>query len=141
MDGTLKSWAVPKGVSTEVGVKRAAFAVEDHPLGYMKFEGTIPKGQYGGGTVMVWDLGTYEVLGGSYAKGDLKLRLNGKKLKGEWHIFRIRSDDDKPVWLITKAGAAAKPITPRQDDSSVLTHRSMARIAKDNDAQWQSGRR
>jgi bifunctional non-homologous end joining protein LigD len=138
MDGTLKSWAVPKGVPTELGIKRAAFAVEDHPGGYLKFEGTIPKGQYGGGTVMVWDIGTYELLGGSYEKGDLKLWLTGKKLKGEWHLFKIRSEDGKDVWLIAKSGVAAKPITPRQEDSSALTRRSLARIAKDNDAQWQS---
>jgi bifunctional non-homologous end joining protein LigD len=141
MDGTLKSWAVPKGLATEPGVKRSAFEVEDHPLDYMKFEGTIPKGQYGGGTVMVWDIGTYELLGGTHAAGNLKLRLHGKKLKGEWHLFRIRSEDEKkPVWLIAKSGAAAKPITARQDDSSVLTRRSMARIAKDNKAQWRSNR-
>jgi bifunctional non-homologous end joining protein LigD len=140
MDGTLKSWAVPKGIPTELGVKRSAFAVEDHPLSYMKFEGTIPKGQYGGGTVMVWDIGTYELLGGSYPEGSLKLMLHGKKLKGEWHMFRIRSDDAKPVWLIAKSGTAAKPLTARQDDSSVLTRRSMARIAKDNDAQWNRSR-
>ena len=138
LDGALKSWAVPKGVPTELGVKRAAFAVEDHPIAYLRFEGTIPKGQYGGGTVMVWDLGTFELLGGSYEKGDLKLWLTGKKLKGEWHLFKIRSEDGKDVWLIVKAGKAAKSITPRQDDSSALTRRSMARIAEDNDAQWQS---
>ena len=138
MDGTLKSWAVPKGVPIELGVKRSAFAVEDHPLAYMKFEGTIPKGQYGGGTVMVWDIGTYELLHGAYDEGSLKLLLKGKKLIGEWHMFKIRSDDGKDVWLIAKSGKAAKPITARQDDSSVLTRRSMARIARDNDAQWQS---
>jgi bifunctional non-homologous end joining protein LigD len=138
MEGTLKSWAVPKGLSTETNVKRSAFAVEDHPLSYMKFEGTIPKGQYGGGTVMVWDIGTYDLLGGSYDKGDLKLYLHGKKLKGEWHIFKIRSDYGKDVWLVTKAHEDAKAVSERQDDSSVLTRRSMARIAKDNDAQWQS---
>jgi bifunctional non-homologous end joining protein LigD len=136
MGGSLKSWAIPKGIPTELGVKRSAFAVEDHPIEYLKFEGTIPKGQYGGGTVMVWDIGTYEVLGGGYASGNLKLRLAGKKLKGEWHLFKIRSDDEKDVWLIAKSGKAAKPITARQDNSSVLTRRSMARIAKDNDAQW-----
>jgi bifunctional non-homologous end joining protein LigD len=140
MDGTLKSWAVPKGPPYELGVKRAAFEVEDHPIDYMNFEGTIPKGQYGGGTVMVWDIGTYELLGGSHAKGDLKLMLHGKKLKGEWHIFRIRSDSEKPMWLLAKSKVPAKALSARQDDSSVLTRRSMARIAEDNDAQWQSNR-
>jgi bifunctional non-homologous end joining protein LigD len=140
MDGTLKSWAVPKGPPYELGVKRAAFEVEDHPIDYMNFEGTIPKGQYGGGTVMVWDIGTYELLGGSHEKGDLKLMLHGKKLKGEWHIFRIKSDQAKPMWLLAKSKTPAKPMTPRQDDMSVLTRRSMARIASDNDAQWQSNR-
>ncbi len=141
MDGALKSWAVPKGLPTELGVKRSAFAVEDHPLDYIKFEGTIPKGQYGGGTVMVWDLGTYEILGGDYANGDLKLMLHGKKLKGEWHMFKIRSERGKDVWLIAKSKVAAKPLTVRQNDSSVLTRRSMARIAEDNDAEWQSAAR
>jgi bifunctional non-homologous end joining protein LigD len=140
MDGTLKSWAVPKGPPYELGVKRAAFEVEDHPLEYMNFEGTIPKGQYGGGTVMVWDNGTYELLGGSHAKGDLKLRLHGRKLKGEWHLFRIKADSNKPMWLLAKSKVPAKPLTPRQDDMSVLTRRSMARIASDNDAQWKDDR-
>jgi bifunctional non-homologous end joining protein LigD len=140
MGGTLKSWAVPKGPPYELGVKRAAFEVEDHPLEYMDFEGTIPKGEYGGGTVMVWDTGTYELLGGSHEKGDLKLRLHGSKLKGEWHIFRIKSDDAKPVWLLAKSKIAAKAVSTRSDDRSVLTQRSMARIAADNDAQWQSNR-
>lgn len=140
MEGTLKSWAVPKGMPTNLGVKRSAFAVEDHPIGYLKFEGTIPKGEYGGGTVMVWDIGTYDLLGGSVAEGSLKLVLHGKKLRGEWHMFKIRSDEGKDVWLIAKSGRAAKPITARQDDSSVLTRRSMARIAKDKDTQWKSSR-
>lgn len=137
MAGTLKSWAVPKGVPTELGVKRAAFQVEDHPVSYIKFEGTIPKGQYGGGTVMVWDIGTYRLLAGSDSR-DLKFILEGKKLKGEWHMFRIRSEEDKPVWLIARSGKSAKEISARQDDRSVLTGRSMARIAKDNDAEWKS---
>jgi bifunctional non-homologous end joining protein LigD len=141
MDGTLKSWAVPKGPPYELGVKRAAFEVEDHPIEYMNFEGTIPKGQYGGGTVMVWDTGTYELLGGSHEKGDLKLKLHGRKLKGEWHIFRIKSDESKPMWLLAKSKIAARPVSSRSDDRSVLTQRSMARIAADNDAQWESDRR
>jgi bifunctional non-homologous end joining protein LigD len=131
MDGTLKSWAVPKGVPTELGIKRAAIAVEDHPSDYLTFEGTIPKGQYGGGTVMVWDLGTYVLHGGSLTEGSLKLVLHGKKLKGEWHLFRIRSGEDKEMWLLTRAGKSAKPISARQEDKSVLTGRSMAKIALD----------
>jgi len=141
MDGTLKSWAVPKGLSTQRGVKRSAFAVEDHPLAYLKFEGTIPEGQYGGGTVMVWDFGTYELLGGTYASGSLKLRLHGKKLEGEWHMFKIRSDAGKDVWLIVKSQVSAQAVGDAADDRSVLTRRSMARIAADNDAQWQSSGR
>lgn len=138
LEGTLKSWAVPKGLSTEVNVKRSAFAVEDHPLGYLKFEGTIPQGQYGGGTVMVWDLGTFELLGGSYAEGNLKLYLHGRKLVGEWHLFKIRAEGGKDVWLVAKSREDAKPISAQADDRSVLTRRSMARIARDHDATWES---
>jgi len=140
MDGTLKSWAVPKGLPYELDVRRSAFQVEDHPIEYLDFEGTIPAGQYGGGTVMVWDIGTYELLGGNWFKGDLKLRLNGKKLKGEWHLFRIKSEESKPVWLVIKSGQAMKPLSAKQEDSSALTRRSLAQIAADNDAQWQSNR-
>lgn len=128
MDGVLKSWAIPKGLATEPGIKRAAFQTEDHPLAYLTFEGTIPKGQYGGGTVMVWDLGTYDLIGGDYGKGDLKLRLKGKKLQGEWHLFRIKSADDKPLWLIQRFGPAAKPISPRQEDKSALSGRTLKAI-------------
>ena len=138
MDGVLKSWAVPKGLSTDVGVKRSAFQTEDHPLEYFSFEGTIPEGQYGGGTVMVWDIGTYDVIGGNYWKGDLKLWLSGKKLSGEWHIFRIKSEDEKPVWLISKAAKPAKPVTKKQEDTSVLSGRTLEQIAKAADAVWQS---
>lgn len=129
MDGTLKSWAVPKGLSTDPSVKRAAFEVEDHPVNYLKFEGTIPQGQYGGGTVMVWDLGTYELLGGAHADGNLKLVLHGTKLSGEWHLFRIKTDESKPTWLIVKAGSPAKPISAKRDDQSAITKRTMAQIA------------
>jgi bifunctional non-homologous end joining protein LigD len=138
MDGTLKSWAVPKGLPYELGVKRSAFEVEDHPIDYLDFEGTIPKGQYGGGTVMVWDIGTYELLGGNLGKGDLKLRLHGKKLKGEWHIFRIRSEEKKPVWLVAKSGVPHKALSARQENSSVLTRRTMEKIASDHDREWKS---
>jgi bifunctional non-homologous end joining protein LigD len=141
MEDTLKSWAIPKGVPTELGVKRSAFQVEDHPLDYMEFEGTIPKGQYGGGTVMVWDIGTYDLIGGDLRKGDLKLWLDGKKLKGEWHMFRIKSEESKPVWLIIKGGKVAhKTLTAKQENTSVLSGRTMDEIAEANDAQWQSNR-
>jgi bifunctional non-homologous end joining protein LigD len=140
LDGVLKSWAVPKGLSTEMGVKRSAFQTEDHPLGYFDFEGTIPAGQYGGGTVMVWDIGTYDIIGGNYWKGDLKLWLSGKKLKGEWHLFRIRSENDKPVWLIAKAKEPAKPLTAKQENTSVLSGRTLEQIAKAGDAVWHSNR-
>src|ERR1700761_5106373 len=94
MNGTLKSWAVPKGVPYQKGEKRLAMEVEDHPVDYINFEGTIPKGQYGGGTVMVWDYGTYEALSENPTKelagGKLHFVLKGKKLKGEWYLVRLR---------------------------------------------------
>jgi bifunctional non-homologous end joining protein LigD len=140
MDGTLKSWAVPKGLPYEEGVRRSAFAVEDHPVDYLTFEGTIPKGQYGGGTVMVWDIGTYEIVEGSLAHGSFRVALHGKKLRGEWRMFKIRSEDGKDVWLVAKSGAPMKPLSARREDMSVLTRRSMARIARDRDAEWNSNR-
>jgi len=129
--GVLKSWAVPKGLPYEPGIKRAAFEVEDHPLAYRTFEGIIPQGSYGGGTVMVWDVGTYELIGGGWAQADLKLRLAGRKLKGEWHLFRIRHDGSKPMWLVTKAPPAMKPLSPRREATSILSGRTMERIAAD----------
>ena len=139
-EGTLKSWAIPKGVPAELGVKRSAFQTEDHPMDYMEFEGTIPKGQYGGGTVMVWDIGTYEPLPGTDWHRNIKLLLHGKKLKGEWHMFRIKSDEEKPVWLIAKSKVPAKPISAKRDDQSILTKRTMAQIAAANDKVWESNR-
>ncbi len=130
MHGALKSWAVPKGLPTSLGVKHAAIEVEDHPLDYLRFEGVIPKGQYGGGTVMVWDIGTYELLGGSHASGNLKLRLAGKKLRGEWHLFKIRSEEEKPTWLVAKSGEAAPPLSDFQETRSVLSRRTLAGIAR-----------
>src|SRR5215831_13593890 len=98
MDGVLKSWAVPKGFPTQKSDRRLAIQVEDHPLEYANFEGTIPEGSYGAGTVMVWDMGTYHVLGGDpvAALGDGKLHfvLQGKKLKGEWTLVRMRRNGD-----------------------------------------------
>src|SRR6266567_7352801 len=96
LDGVMKSWAVTRGPSLVPGEKRLAVHVEDHPVEYNTFEGTIPKGQYGGGTVMLWDRGTYEPESGggedalreAYAKGDLKIVLHGKRLLGGWVLVR-----------------------------------------------------
>ncbi len=140
MEDTLKSWAVPKGLPYALDEKRSAFATEDHPLEYLDFEGTIPAGQYGGGTVMVWDIGTYDVLDGNYWKGRLRVQLSGEKLRGEWHLYRIREDDGKATWLVEKRDRAHRVISARRDDKSVLTDRTMAQIAADNDRQWQSHR-
>jgi len=146
MDGVLKSWAVPKGFPTSHGDRRFAVEVEDHPIDYAQFEGTIPEGNYGAGTVMVWDMGSYEVSGddplAALKSGKLHLTLRGKKLKGEWMMVRMRprEREDKPQWLLLKSGDDLPEISARADDQSVLTPRSMKRIAADNDAQWQSNR-
>src|SRR6185436_2556543 len=109
LDGVLKSWAVPKGPSLDPKRKALAVQVEDHPIEYAKFEGIIPEGQYGGGTVMVWDQGqwTPEVpdVDAALRKGELKLRLNGKKLRGSWVLVRTRGGtmgSSKPAWLLIK---------------------------------------
>src|SRR5688572_6729055 len=103
---TLKSWAIPKGLPMEKGEKRLAVQVEDHPVSYRTFEGTIPRGQYGGGTVMVWDAGTYTTEERhplkALAAGKLRVTLKGQKLRGEWHLVRMR---DEPNWLIIRGEA------------------------------------
>jgi len=143
MHDVLKSWAVPKGVPYAMGERRLAMATEDHPLAYIDFEGTIPKGQYGGGTVMVWDTGTYELIDGNYYKGKLHIRLKGKKLKGEWVLVKGRSAEkssDKVSWFLMKAGEAAKPLSAKKEDASAVSGRTMEQIAAANDAQWHSNR-
>ncbi len=145
MEGVLKSWAVPKGLPMKRGEKHLAIHVEDHPMDYAHFEGTIPEGNYGGGTVMVWDTGTYEVSGTDpltgLKEGKLHLQLSGEKVKGEWALIRIRPrPGEKESWLLFKAGEDAEPLSAKKEDESVLTHRSMEKIANDNDAQWGSSR-
>jgi bifunctional non-homologous end joining protein LigD len=144
MDGVLKSWAIPKGLPWKQGEKRLAVEVEDHPIEYEDFEGVIPQGNYGGGTVMVWDRGTYYVYGEqplrSLRDGKLHLVLEGKKAKGEWALIRIRGNEEKNQWLILKAGSNAKPISKKRDDQSVKSGRTMKQIAKDRDAEWESDR-
>ena len=107
MGGTLKSWAVPKGPPYELNERRLAVAVEDHPMGYAKFEGIIPRGEYGGGTVMVWDIGTYELVDGNYWQGKLHISLSGKKLKGEWVLVK---DAGRNGTTKRMSGIASKPV-------------------------------
>jgi bifunctional non-homologous end joining protein LigD len=145
MEGVLKSWAIPKGLPWKKGEKHLAVEVEDHPIEYETFEGVIPEGNYGGGTVMVWDSGAYYVYGEqpaiSLREGKLHLVLDGKKAKGEWTLVRIRSrDGEKNQWLILKTGADAKPISKKLQDQSVKTGRTMKQIAQDRDAEWESNR-
>jgi bifunctional non-homologous end joining protein LigD len=145
MEGVLKSWAVPKGLPWNQGEKHLAVEVEDHPVDYMEFEGVIPEGQYGGGTVMVWDSGKYFVYGEQPLKslrdGKLHLVLEGKKAKGEWTLVRIRGRDrEKNQWLILKTSDDAKPISSKLENQSVKTGRTMEQIAEARDAEWQSNR-
>jgi bifunctional non-homologous end joining protein LigD len=144
MDGVLKSWAVPKGLPWEKGEKHLAVEVEDHPVEYATFEGIIPQGQYGGGTVMVWDRGNYHVYGEDPAKalrdGRLHLVMDGEKAKGEWALIRTRMDGSKTQWLLLKSGTSVRPISKKRDDQSAKTGRTMAQIAAQKDAEWQSNR-
>jgi bifunctional non-homologous end joining protein LigD len=141
MGGSLKSWAVPKGPPYDLNERRLAMATEDHPMEYAKFEGIIPAGEYGGGTVMVWDTGSYELIDGNYWSGKLHLFLHGKKLTGEWVL--VKGEDRKGkgnVWYLIKSRSAMKRPSAKEEDSSALTSRSMERIAKAEDAVWHSNR-
>ena len=144
MEGVLKSWAVPKGLPWTQGEKHLAVEVEDHPIEYENFEGVIPEGNYGGGTVMVWDHGTYYVYGEqpsqSLREGKLHLVLDGRKAKGEWTLVRIRSDSQKNQWLLLKTGSSARPPSKKLEDQSAKTGRTMKQIARDRDAEWESDR-
>src|SRR5260370_2798280 len=141
-DGTLLSWAVPKGPSLDPSVKRLAMQVEDHPIDYAKFEGVIPKGEYGGGTVMVWDIGSgtpeRSDVEAALKKGDLKFTLHVKKLRGSWVLVRTRGfgGSSKPTWLRIKHRddyASDDDITQTKP-KSVLSGRLLADIAKENGA-------
>jgi bifunctional non-homologous end joining protein LigD len=140
LDGTLKSWAVPKGVPYAKGEKRLAVQVEDHPLSYINFEGVIPKGQYGGGTVMVWDRGAFEALSQSPSKdlaaGKLHFVLAGKKLQGEWYLVRLR---DHKQWLLIRGKSDMRPVSKKMDDVSAFSGRSMKELAAGSSV-WRSDR-
>lgn len=163
MEGVLKSWAVPKGPSLDPADKRLAMQVEDHPVSYFDFEGTIPEGNYGAGTVMVWDVGTWEPLSpvpvdGKYvpgteaeavqmlAKGDLKFRLHGKKLNGDFAIIKMRGrrpGSKGNEWLLIKKhdDYAVEGYDIDEYDESVLSKRSLAEIGGDaRSREWKSSR-
>ena len=149
LDGVMKSWAVPKGPSLDPSVKRLAMEVEDHPISYNTFEGTIPAGEYGGGTVMLWDRGTYDAEDGGgeeslregYRRGDLKITLQGKRLEGSWVLVRMRRPG-RPQWLLIKhQDEHANPARDVVDEvkTSVASRRTMESIAKKGDV-WHSNR-
>jgi bifunctional non-homologous end joining protein LigD len=159
MNGVLKSWAVPKGPSLNPDDKRLAMMVEDHPYDYRDFEGIIPEGNYGAGTVIIWDKGTYETLEPLPSKkqeeklllaqlksGSLKVRLFGKKLKGEFALVHIKNNNSGKgdnAWLLIKHRdefASAGDITRK--DKSVVSGKSIAQLGKDKNAElWISDKK
>lgn len=152
MEGVLKSWAVPKGPSTDPATKRLAMMVEDHPFDYRNFEGIIPEGEYGGGTVIVWDEGTYEPIESIKGKkaqekhllaqlksGSLKIKLHGEKLHGEFALVKTHGMGDN-AWLLIKHNddyASKKDITKL--DTSVLSGKTIEQMEKTSDKVWQNG--
>ncbi len=141
LDGVMKSWAVTRGPSLVPSEKRLAVQVEDHPVAYNKFEGTIPKGEYGGGTVMIWDRGSWQPQDDphtSLKKGHLSFVLEGEKLHGLWHLVRLRKrpGEKHDNWLLIKArDRAARDESDRdileQKPRSVASGRTMDEIARD----------
>jgi len=140
LNGVLLSWAVPKGPALDPSVKRLATRVEDHPVDYAFFEGVIPEGEYGGGTVMLWDQGTWvpesEDPDAALKKGELKFTLHGKKLKGSWVLVRTRGFGKKPdssSWLLIKHRDryASTNDVAETKPYSVKSHRLLAEIARD----------
>jgi len=159
LDGVMKSWAVPKGPSLDPSVKRLAMQVEDHPIDYNTFEGTIPKGEYGGGTVMLWDRGTYssdvaasedeeeDVIRDGLKRGDLKISFHGERLHGSFALVRMkfardRSSSSKPQWLLIKHRDefATDEDVVADNMTSVDTGRTMEEIASGKSRVWNSNR-
>ncbi|MEO5707768.1 MAG: DNA ligase D [Alteraurantiacibacter sp.] len=144
-DGVLKSWAVTKGPSPDPEIKRLAVRTEDHPMSYADFEGTIPQGEYGGGTVMLWDRGTWApVAGKSWTdidKGHLHFTLDGERMKGEWILIRLkpRGNEKRENWLLRKVAdehSEGGDVLVERALTSVLTGRSMAEIAADKQGEF-----
>ena len=157
LDGVMKSWAVPKGPAPDPSIKRLAMQVEDHPIEYNAFEGTIPEGEYGGGTVMLWDRGWYEPEKGGgedgvregYAKGDLKVVFHGKRMKGSWVLVRTRGwgsgrSGGKPSWLLIKhrdEHAETGDALVERDTTSVVSKKTKEQIGGARKARvWHSNR-
>jgi bifunctional non-homologous end joining protein LigD len=149
LDGVMKSWAVTRGPSLVPGEKRLAVEVEDHPIEYNKFEGTIPEGEYGGGTVMIWDRGSWEPEGDprrGLDKGHLAFKLHGEKLEGGWHLVRMhrRPNEKRNNWLLIKQHdeterSARDPDILEEQPLSVVTGRDLDEIAQSKKV-WHSNR-
>lgn len=151
-NGVLKSWAVTKGPSYFTGDKRLAVQVEDHPMEYGGFEGIIPAGQYGGGTVMLWDQGTWEPQAGhedvdkGLRDGSLKFVMHGTKIKGKWALIRMggkAANERKPNWLLIKEHddferGSDDPCVTEEGPNSVVTGRTMEQIGSNEDHVWNS---
>ncbi len=145
VDGVLRSWAVTKGPSPDPEIKRLAVRTEDHPMSYAEFEGTIPKGEYGGGTVMLWDRGTWAPIEGKSAKdldkGHLHFTLDGERMKGEWLLIRLKNKagEKRENWLLRKLQddhVQEGDALVERELTSVLTGRSMAEIAADKNGEY-----
>lgn len=145
IEGSLKSWSVPKGPSTDPKVKRMAIPTEDHPMAYADFEGTIPEDQYGGGTVMIWDKGTFKnlktdeennpiTLKKSYDMGTVEIQLKGKKLNGGYALIKMKSGKMKGNWLLIKmddADADARRNPVNTENKSVVSNKTMDEISEE----------
>src|SRR5687768_5547172 len=155
VDGVMKSWAVPKGPSLDPAVKRLAMEVEDHPMEYNTFEGTIPKGQYGGGSVMLWDRGHYtadkavdgdheDAMRKGYEKGKIDFTFHGKRVRGSYALVRTQQRGSKPQWLLIKhRDEYAEPGSDvvAENMTSVVTGRTMEEIAGGGSRVWHSNRK
>ena len=144
INSVLKSWAVPKGPSLDPGVKRLAVQVEDHPLEYADFEGVIPRGEYGAGTVLIWDRGAWVPEGDpveAYEHGSLEFELKGERLRGRWILLRMGGQRNRKYWLLIKErDAEARPgsgdAVVTRNQTSIATGRDIDMVAAARDHSW-----